>query len=41
MRDLIRKILLEEIEKKGDSIDENLKKSLFTLWEDKGVGSGS
>ena len=37
MKRLIRKILLEEIKKKGDFIDENLKKSLFTLWEEKGV----
>ena len=38
MKGLIRKILLEEIEKNGDSIDGNLKKSLFSLWEEKGVG---
>jgi len=37
MRDLIRKILLEEIKKNSDFIDENIKKSLFSLWEEKGV----
>lgn len=37
MKDLIRKILIEETQKNEDFIDENVKKFLFSYWEKNGT----